>query len=451
MRAKRRWIFWAPLLAVVGCGDADTGDGSDDHAATEQPLNSLTAELSVGLMTGDAFGDGAYCDADPLELCIGWDGNCYAIDAVTGGDCRDPVTHCYDIGTPCVIATHAITGTAQDDHPLVRHPDDWDTLFIRNDAGAHFLLEDVWVEIDYVNASQAFTFVDEQDLGHWYGGDRIPLLDWVRAARERAVENQMGLAAGQFNRLPLLIQEAAYDLGQAGIIKYKPWEDGSQNGCDEYYGYFASQFSTNIHYSCVYDDRSCTYFRNWLTSNSHGALSRTQFQRANRLAQVVFDEQPSGSATDRVAIEGIYRLDSSGALTDEIYTPKPGDFFIRLNHSCVGNFHVMMYVGDYADLSAGGQAHFTLDILHKSSSVMINTWDITYAYLNRKVNHNTAACAAYEGEYYRTFYFGEADYDVDPDGAGPLNSGGRPVENLPVTGPNLGFRATQSAILNGTL
>jgi hypothetical protein len=67
------------------------------------------------------------------------------------------------------------------------------------------------------------------------------------------------------------------------------------------------------------------------------------------------------------------------------------------------------------------------------------------------VNHNTAACAAYEGEYYRTFYFGEADYDVDPDGAGPLNSGGRPVENLPVTGPNLGFRATQSAILNGTL
>ena len=81
---------------------------------------------------------------------------------------------------------------------------------------------------------------------------------------------------------------------------------------------------------------------------------------------------------------------------------------------------------------------------------MINTWDVSYAYLNRKVPA-TAECAAYEGEYYRTFFFGEADHDVDPDGAGPLTSGAKPVENYPVTGPNLGFRSTQSAIFNGTM
>ena len=57
MRANRRWIFWAPLLAVVGCGDAGPGYESDHHTAIEQPLNSLTAELNVGLMTGDADGN----------------------------------------------------------------------------------------------------------------------------------------------------------------------------------------------------------------------------------------------------------------------------------------------------------------------------------------------------------------------------------------------------------
>lgn len=440
---------------LLGCGGGGFGGSPDDveTGVLLSPLNSLEADINVRIGTGDAAGEGRYCEAEPLKLCVGFADNCYALDAVSGPGCRNVRTGCYDTNTTCRIARHELGGTIQDDHPFVNHPDDWDNLFIVNDTEVGFVLESIEVEVDYTSANQSFTFVDQQGLSRRYdGGARVPMRGWVRQARQQAVEQLLGLPAGGFFELPKMIQQGAYDLGQGGIVKYKPWEDGSQNGCDEFYAYFASQFSNNIHFSCGWDDDRCTYFRNWKTNNSHGALGRSQFQSANRLARVVFGTQVSGGATNRTAIEGIYRLDSRGRTTGELYVPKPGDFFFRENHSCVGNFHAMMYVGGYQDLSGGGEAAFQVDILHKSSSVRINTWDLSYAYLNRKVNPaQEADCVGHEGEFQRTFYFGEADHDVDPDGAGPLTSGARPEQGFPVTGPNLGFRATQTAILSGTL
>jgi len=436
------------LALGAACG-ADGGPGLSLQSETlEQALNELEADLIVAIETGDAAGDGTWCGADPLRLCIGSEARCHDVDAVSGPDCRDPATGCYDVGAPCTIARHDLVGGVQDDHPFVAHPDDWDDLLLLAPGSPGFVLRALTVRVDYTSANQEFTFVDEPALELAVEGDRVALRPFIRRARQQAVEAQLGLEPGGFDALPKLVRQGAYDLGQGGIVKYKPWEDGGQNGCDEFYAYYASQFSTNIHSSC--DDDTCTYFRNWRTNNSHGALSRGQFQSAGRLAQIVFEVAEGRNGRHRTGIAAIRRVGTGGRLTRTPYTPKIGDFFIKANHSCVGNFHVMMYVGGWSDLSADDEAHFSVDILHKSSSVRINTWDVTYGYADRKVPNNDD-CADHQGDFHRAFYFGEADLDVDPDGPGPLTSGARPAAVYPVSGPNLGQRATQTAIITSTL
>ncbi len=409
---------FALIALVLGACGVEPEELSTDEAA----LNNVDVELEITI-------EASYADRRrPLELCIGSTANCYRLPR----SCRSrDGRHHFGQPRTCIVARD-LSGQ---DHPLVSHPDDWDHIFLRNRSRVRARLRHITITLRYGGHEAAlgneYRFVDHRFRSASITRSRPLSFDaQIRELREEAMEDLTGM---RFSELPWMVRAGAHDIGQVGIVKYKPWDTSSQNGCDEFYNHFASQYSNNILSSCGGFD--CSYFSRWTTTNSFSSLGLSQFINASRAYKVVFRiDRRTGNRRD---IDGIYRCanaDCSAVNRRIRYRPKIGDFFLKNNHPSIGNFHVMMFVGDFVNQSAGGAAAFDVNILHKSTAVKAHTWNISSNYINARI--------AGGSDFKREFYFGEADHDaLVPVGRGST-SGARPWE----MGPNAGHRATMISL-----
>jgi hypothetical protein len=419
---KRASLLLVPMLTglFLGCGGEIEWDDLR-YETLESALNNVDARI-------DLYIQAEYNDASrPLQLCIGDDSHCYSL--VPACLSADGKNHASQPRT-CIL----VTDTAGSDHPLVAHPDAWDSPYIRNPSSRYYAgLYALRITFEYRGhpagawRSHLFMDVDFPDDIIIRPGGRAYMDRWVRMEREAQVEMVSGI---NFHDLPWMIRQGAYDLGQVGIVKYKPWDTSGQNGCDEFYNFFASQFSNNILYSCR--DHTCSFFRNWTTGGGFDSLHRDQFGSADRLYKMEFNH--TGGV--RTSIRGIFKCGNPTCtwLDRSIrYTPKIGDLFLE-DRPSDPNFHAMMVLGEFVDQSAGGNVAFDLGILHKSTAVMANTANYTHATIN-----DTSG-----GAFRHHFYFGESDHDRLVEVDGGLTSGSRPWE----MGPNSGFRSTLLTIVS---
>lgn len=371
---------------LLGPGDLDESMG-DSH----QSLNSIDAEINVTI-------SGTYCGVEP-QLCVGRDDQCFSLYGCMVGQMP-----------ACLPAVERTCRVGLDlgglDHPFVSQPDDWDDLYLKSNviATSNVHVGRLKVTFDYGSSGGSInshhTFVDETFASPIVlapGGTKH-LHTWVDGVRESTVA---GLAGADFEDLPWMVRVATHDIGQAGIVKYKPWNDDSQNGCDEFYNFHAAQFSNNIGHAT--DDNSASFFRHYTTDNGHNALALDQWIAADRAYKLVFDQDAAG---DRTNIDGVYACADDDCNTVDrtrSYTPKAGDFFLKLYP---GNFHVMMVLGPLIDTS-GATVSFTIPILEKSTIVKASLLTMRDSALNARVDPADPTSA-----FRDTFYFGEAGDDV---------------------------------------
>jgi hypothetical protein len=412
------------LSALLLCPGCDPSADDPQVMRDDMSLNSIDAELELAIRA-------SYCQGTtPLRLCLGSTSNCYNIPAA----CRN-ADGCFSTTTlkTCTVATD-LSGK---DHPFVDHPDDWDRIFFRTSAGRSLSLHEVRVTFRYGSHGGALgsqhDFVDRAFASPVTSGAGQPL--WLdRFIRERRIQTVEAFAGLPYEELPWMVRQAALDLGQSGLVKYRPWDSSGQNGCDEFYNYFASQYSNNIHLSTSAWDTS--FFKSWSTGNGHNALEVDQFIRADRAAKLVFNHD--AATGDRVSIDGIFYCGDADCSTVDRrrrFSPNTSTFFIRKNHPSVGNFHVMMLLGPIRDQSASGSVGFDVDIIHKSTVVMANTWNLNHNYINTRIDPTNPA-----SDFRHEFYFGRADHGAMLPVTGGVETGAWRL------GPNAGHRATLIAI-----
>jgi hypothetical protein len=408
----------ALLAGLMLCAACNPSEGEWEVGRDDKSLNSIDAELELAIRA-------RHCEGSvPLRLCLGSRSNCYPIPA----GCRN-TNGCFSTSTlkTCTVAT----SLAGEDHPFVNHPDDWDHIFFATDVSSLRLYE-ARVSFRYGGHGNPLTvqhdFVDQAFSPSRYAstGQHLSLDREIRERRIQAVETLSGLS---YEELPWMVRQAALDLGQAGLVKYRPWDTSLQNGCDEFYNHFAAQFSNNIHLSSRYFQAS--FFDGFSTDNHHNSLALSQFINANRAAKMLFNHNAAG---DRVSIDGIYYCTNADCSTVDRrrrFAPNASSLLLKKNHPSVGNFHAMMMLGPIRDQSGGGSVAFDVDIIHKSSIVRANTWNIDHAYINRQVTG---------GGFRHEFYFGSADHGARLPVNGGVETGAWRL------GPNAGFRATLVAL-----
>lgn len=418
-------------------------------------LNEVVADLWLDI-------DSTYCDSEPMELCIGGDSNCYSIPGV-----------CPTIGRFHLGDNNPLSGNAQtDDHPFVKHPDDWDYVYIKNASNSGFRLREITLTLEFPGYDQIMVdWASSNIAGRWFPvGKHILMSDWIKHQRQREVWtiycgndlaclNKMNLLGSEEfskefeSQIPWSVREQTYDLGQAGMIKYRPWERPASNesGCDEAFTYYSSQFTNNIHYSCKYDNNKCSYFRYWRSNGHHMKIRLGQMANADRLYRLEFSEAGIGACQMRTGINGVYPCIPGGNdSTEDVltpsqlralacgnvnqaadsYTPKIGDYFIRVRNN--GNIHVMTLLGEYEYDAINNQLN--VPVIHKRGDI------VRAEVVPHNLNQMVAGSCDYE---FANFYIGEVDHEIDPDGDGPRTSGAQRPEN----GSNYGFRISLIPLL----
>jgi hypothetical protein len=130
------------------------------------------------------------------------------------------------------------------DHPFVNHPDDWDALYLENNTGTTWTIWNLWIQYKVNNSARWILhpadFPDNYDIsafGH-------SLANWVNDTRQRRVETALttandGIPTSWNTLTNTMTQEATFDIGQSGLQKYEGQSSPYQNGCDEFWAWFA--------------------------------------------------------------------------------------------------------------------------------------------------------------------------------------------------------------------
>lgn len=437
-------------------------------------VNVSDAELELYMLSDYNACESASGELTHLQLCIGGDHNCYPIPCPAQG--------------VLPVASHdadefdgGVTNDETDDHPFVNHADEWDFVYIRNDSGSGFNLWAMvlWLRIGPWNVLSpppggSSSEFDEYVLArvplqnppvYFEPGEKVPIFKYMEKEREKQVatvfcganptsgptcvedltsdawKSNGGLESGFDKKLPWSVRQATKDVWQSGIMQYRPWArlDSRQNGCDEAFNFYASQFTNNIHFGCRDDDNTCSYFRYWETRDKYMRFEIDQMAWAGRLYKVDFKEERAllGSCVkERTYIKRLCRClpnDTSACYRTGCrvqYTPKVGDYLIRVKPSSV---HIMTLLGN---LKFDNRDHLNstlaAPVIHKDRIVWANDL-LTDA--NERIS-------APDCTYKHEFYIGEVDHEIDPDGSGPVTSGAL----IPDNGANSGFRATLISI-----
>jgi hypothetical protein len=411
------------------------------------------------------------------SLCI--KNRCYPVGNVNygGGGIACPVDTCSctwiaaDSRHKCEFSENGV------DHPMVDFPDDWDQLYLKQSEAPYQDVEAL--SVTYSVNNNPYVFVDSTNadgLGttlsssfRIYSGRKNWLRDEVEFRREKKIEDIAGVP---FDQLPWMMQMAAYDIGQAGIVKYKLGEFRDQNGCDEFYAYFGALNSNNI---LAPAGDHASYF-----PYDGKFLGMDTWRRAERLIEVQWTNRVAGGCTSATPVyEG----------TNNVYVPRAGDYLLRqdnkqslynylnansgLNCQTVTNAspadewnccrdlgttnsgvwslrgdssHVMMLVDDQGFVPTTTVGKFTINILHKVAMVETNKLMVGPNQQPRNqpcsqvcaqyITNNSIVLPAGVTNYRSDFYMGIADHELG--GADPNNV------NAPV---DFGFLAAAPAFM----
>ena len=420
------------------------------------------------------------------SLCV--KNRCYPVGNVTftgEGAIACPADTCFctwaaaDELYECVFREYGV------DHPIVDFPDDWDEMSLTQSEGHNVDAGELTVTyaVDYTTPNagclvspHTYVFVDSTNadglgttLGssyRIYSGRTNWLRDEVDFRREKTME---ALAGVNFDQLPWMVQMAAYDIGQAGIVKYKLGEHATQNGCDEFYAYFGALYSNNIlappgvHASYFPYDKGV-----W-----KGAWSRAgrlvEVQWANRVDAAGGCNYPTlvreGTNDNYIPRAGdyLFRGDNRSILYNYLSTSEgfdcksvvssgaPADALACCNQlgttdtsgnwSVSSSSHVMMLVDGQGFVPTGVPGDFEINILQKSD--MVETAQLRVnADFNASPGHSNWPCYRVCGAYVANngivlpggvtdfrwdFYIGIADHELggaDPaDRNAPVNFG----------------------------
>jgi hypothetical protein len=376
------------LLFQPGCKELNEMNDIETRSAF---LTNYGATIDVSVSVQSWNGS-------PQQLCFSDTSRCYSLS--TGLN-----TSCTTSGTTinCRITWDTSGHSAEEnDQPFVDHPDNWDRMYLRNESASNALTVRGLV-IELKSGTYSFKFVNESNisivlaaLGKW------DLDDLIRQNRE---SKMLAYATGftSFDSLPWMVREAAYDIGQMGILKYRPWDTSGQNGCDEFYNYVASHYSNNIHYGCVSSTYEyCTYFR-WY-GDSFNSLAKEQFYWANRLNKMIFNALLGTFTIQRCTNEACTTTDASTN-----YAPRAGDLIWIQKAN--GDIHAMMSLGI---MPTYANPNVNLTVIDKNELVVPQT--------------RVLSTAVWTG-----IFVGEVDNEL---------GGGRPY----FTNQNAGYRAIQQLI-----
>ncbi len=388
--------LWAFQL---GCDDTDLED--EDAGVSEEVLGlhqygaTLTVKLSVQ----------SWNNANP-SICLGRSDRCLVLDTSSA---------CTTTGTTrqCTFVWTNTGDLTQDDKPFVNEPDDWDKQYILNNSSSSSL-KVTGVKVSLHSGSFTYDFVDNFALSKTLSANAQYSVDSLIREKREAHILSFTNAFSSFDEMPSMMKEAAYDIGQMGIVKYRPWDSSTQNGCDEFFNYFASQYSNNIYFSC--DDAhiaECSYYRNW--GNGYNGLSTDQFFYAGRLYKFVFNADVSRYTIQKCLNVGCTSTDSS-----QTYAIKAGDFYRKAENG--GSWHVMMSLGEAPSLTISSANYSRLSVPVIDKNELVTVRDRVFS-----LPRNNPA--------YLELLVGEVDNE--------LGGGRTDAEAF-----NAGYRTTQQTILN---
>jgi len=361
-----------------------------------------------------------YCGGSPLQLCIGHDDQCIDIieDPATINTCRNSTDNCYDRldecrtsnWTPfsaCPAAAIPPGFDPHNDHPFVSHPDDWDTLFLKgaNSFSVAAVRIAVWYDRGVPTNAIRTPVIVQRTFNPPASSTQDGIFDlskYVKEKRQIDFEQHSGIGDGNFWSLPWYVREAAYDLHQAGMYKYDPFNRSRQQGCDECAVYMYENYS------------DARYYAHDLYENSPSLFS------TGKLYTIDFETDPITGA--RTGVRGVYRCQNQNcSILDTIpYVPEIGDALI-VRHS-TGNGHVMMVVGPMITSDSPTSDLFEVPVLDLEGVVQL-----------------------------RTRRYSASERPFDEWYVVSINETNRPV--VLSTGKNssyTGFRVTQQALLFGT-
>ena len=311
-RIKNLTFFFAAASFLVGCEDGMSEIGLD-VVENSMPASIDTAILNIEI----DIPQNLY-----IEFCIG--AQCVPVGNFdySANPTRCPWDTCSCSWVAAAGRHECEFNHDNQDHPFTNHPDDWDYIKIYNAyANTAVTIDDIKIHyrgVDPWNHVQEHTFVDSTNtdgLGTTITTSILltaqqyyPLKDEVTLRRQNSLMAVSSLV--NFNEMPWMVREAANDIGQSGIIKYKQVES-TQNGCDEFYSYFAALYANNLHPVAEYPWVKTSFF-SWDRDLFY--LGYDEWDRAGRIVNTV--QNPDGTIS--------FSRKSNG----QAYTPKAGDFLM---------------------------------------------------------------------------------------------------------------------------
>jgi hypothetical protein len=317
------------------------------------------------------------------------------------------------------------------DHPFVEYADDWDHLYLKLDQG-YATIQSIYIRFDvsydiafYFNPELSYEFVNWQASGgktsyrfvasNFY----LDLSGDIEFNRRKEVARALGetdLSPANvnaiFNALPKIVNSAAHDIGQAGLVKYRGAEHDIQNGCDEFYCWHYVASITNDAYEvldhCNCDNYNCNaccpfncdpnqqadcaetccfkYDQNAVPPRYicfNGTNPTKGWKQNDRLSKVVFNLDSSGK---RVGIRWIYHVfpyaggnDYDNWMLYAIeYEPKVGDMLFRHDNcpdyipGLKNSSHAMMLLSGIGD----DGTHITAQVIEKDVLVRARERDV---------------------------------------------------------------------------
>jgi hypothetical protein len=124
------------------------------------------------------------------------------------------------------------------EHPFVNLPDEWDDPVIYNDRAIAYTVNQISLLMrvykDGAFKDEGYVIEPESTYDYIPSDGSLSLANNVATTRTDIFAS-LGVS---LPLMPNIVREAANDIGQAGIEKYRG-SASDQNGCDEFYGWFA--------------------------------------------------------------------------------------------------------------------------------------------------------------------------------------------------------------------